>query len=191
MSSLIKTQEEILNELHLKVRKLTNKFNNILTELETIIEEIEKVNNNERLKKEKPEGMIRKVSAEYRTKKTEELEWELRFLTIKNRYSRNLSDYEEEKEAKKSTRKVMEEMDKFETKIKNIRELIIDTIKHDYDKSTNDLNVEKGLGIERIKKIETKLQKIKLSKTIADTTKKSVISEKCLHHISRHRRYCA
>ena len=85
MSSLIKTQEEILNELHLKVRKLTNKFNNILTELEIIIEEIEKVNNNERLKKEKPEGMIRKVSAEYRTKKTEELEWELRFLTIKNR----------------------------------------------------------------------------------------------------------
>ena len=64
MSSLIKTQEEILNELHLKVRKLTNKFNNILTELETIIEEIKKVNNNEILKKEKPEGMIRKVSAE-------------------------------------------------------------------------------------------------------------------------------
>ena len=31
--------------------------------------------------------MIRKVLEEYRTKKTEELEWELRFLTIKNRCS--------------------------------------------------------------------------------------------------------
>ena len=75
-------------------------------------------------------------------------------LTIKNRSSRSLSDYKEEKEAKKSTRKI----DKFETKIKNIRELIIDPIKHDYD-----LNIEKGLEIERIKKIETKLEKIKLS----------------------------
>ena len=57
----------------------------------------------------------------------------------------------------------MEEIDKFETKIKNIRELIIDTIEHDYDKLINDLNIEKGLEIERIKKIETKLEKIKLS----------------------------
>ena len=73
------------------------------------------------------------------------------------------NDFKEEKEAKKLTRKVVEEIDKFETKIKNIRELIIDTIEHDYDKLINDLNIEKGLEIERIKKIETKLEKIKLS----------------------------
>ena len=136
--------------------------------------------------------MIRKVLEEFRTKKTEKLKWKLRFLTIKNwSFFRNLSDYEEEKGSKKATRKVMEEIYKFETKVKNIRELIIATIKHDYDKLTNDLNIENKIEIERIKKIEMKLEKIKLSKTIADTIKKSIVSEKYLHHISTHRRYCA
>ena len=35
---------------------------------------------------------------------------------------------------------------------KNIRELIIDTIVDDYDKLINDLKIEKGLKIERIKR---------------------------------------
>ena len=111
--------------------------------------------------------MIRKVLEEFWAEKTEELERELRFLTIKNRSFRNLSDYEEEKEIKKATRKAMQEIDKFETKIKNIRELIIDTIEHDYNKLINNLNIEKRLEIERIKEIEIKLEKIKLSKIIA------------------------
>ena len=111
--------------------------------------------------------MIRKVLEEFWAEKTEELERELRFLTIKNRSFRNLSDYKEEKEIKKATRKAMQEIDKFETKIKNIRELIIDTIEHDYNKLINNLNIEKRLEIERIKKIEIKLEKIKLSKIIA------------------------
>ena len=85
----------------------------------------------------------------------------------------------------------MEEIDKFETKIKNITELIINTMEYDYDKLINSFNIEKRLEIERIKKTKIKLEKIELLKTIADTSKKSVISEKCLHHISRHRRYCA
>ena len=83
----------------------------------------------------------------------------------------------------------MEEIDIFETKIKNIRELIIDTIEYDYDKLIGDLNMEKRLRIEKIKNIEIKLEKLKISKTIVDTFKRSVISEKCLHHISRHRRH--
>ena len=85
----------------------------------------------------------------------------------------------------------MEEIDKFETKIKNITELIINTMEYDYDKLINSLNIEKRLEIERIKKTKIKLEKIEPLKTIADTSKKSVISEKCLRHISRHRRYCA
>ena len=85
----------------------------------------------------------------------------------------------------------MEEIDKFETKIKNITELIINTMEYDYDKLINSLNIEKRLEIERIKKTKIKFEKIELLKTIADTSKKSVISEKCLCHISRHRRYCA
>ena len=54
MSSLTKTHEEesmdlkiykASDELNLKARKLTNKFNNSLTDLRIIIEEIEKINN--------------------------------------------------------------------------------------------------------------------------------------------------
>ena len=48
MSSLTKIQEEVSNELNLKVRKLANKFNNSLIDLEIIKEEIEKINNNKK-----------------------------------------------------------------------------------------------------------------------------------------------
>lgn len=84
----------------------------------------------------------------------------------------------------------MEEIEIFEAKIKNIRDLIIDTTEHDNNKLIRDLNMRKGLEIERIKKVEIKQEKLKISKIIVDTIKKSVISEKCLHFISRHRRYC-
>ena len=46
-------QELISKELNLKVRKLINKFNNSLIELEIKTKEIEKVNENDRLKTEK------------------------------------------------------------------------------------------------------------------------------------------
>ena len=63
-----------------------------------------------------------------------------------------MSDYEEERKAREMTRKIMEEIDIFETKIKNIRELIIDIIEYDYDKLIGDLNMEKGLEIKKSKK---------------------------------------
>ena len=53
MSNLIKIQEAISNELNLKIRKLTNEFNNSLIDSERIIEEIEEINNNEWLKNRK------------------------------------------------------------------------------------------------------------------------------------------
>ena len=53
MSNLIKIQEAISNELNLKIRKLTSEFNNSLIDSETIIEEIEEINNNEWLKNRK------------------------------------------------------------------------------------------------------------------------------------------
>ena len=46
-------QELISKELNLKVKKLINKFNNSLIELEIKTKEIEKVNENDRLKTEK------------------------------------------------------------------------------------------------------------------------------------------
>ena len=82
-----------------------------------------------------------------------------------------MSDYKEERKAREITRKITEEIGKFETKIKNVKELIIDIIEHDYDKLIFDLNVEKRLGIEK-KKIEIKLEKLKISKTIVGTNKK-------------------
>ena len=41
--------------------------------MEIVIEEIEKINNNERLEIEKAEGIIKKVSEESRTKERENL----------------------------------------------------------------------------------------------------------------------
>ena len=56
MSNLTKMKRETklifdkaFNERNLKVRKSRDKFNNSLIELEIIIEDIEKINNNERL----------------------------------------------------------------------------------------------------------------------------------------------
>ena len=60
----------------------------------------------------------------------------------------------------------MEEIDGFETKIKNIKELIIDTIEHDYIKLIGNLNMRKVF--------EIKLEKIKTSKTIVGTIKKQL-----------------
>ena len=48
MSSLTKIQEKVSIDLNLKVRKLANKFNNSLIDLEIIKEEIEKINNNKK-----------------------------------------------------------------------------------------------------------------------------------------------
>ena len=83
-----------------------------------------------------------------------------------------MSDYKEERKAREITRKITEEIGKFETKIQNVREIIIDIIENDYDKLTFDLNVEKRLGTEKRKKIEIKLEKLKISKTIVATNKK-------------------
>ena len=44
-----------------------------------------------------------------------------------------------------------------------------------------DLNMEKGFEIERIKKTEIKLEKLKISKTIVDSIRKPAISKKCYH----------
>ena len=80
-------------------------------DLEKIKEEIEKTNNNERLKIEKTEDVIKKVLEEFKTKNTEELQWNLRFLTLKYRFFKSLSDYEEKRKA----REIMGEIDIFET----------------------------------------------------------------------------
>ena len=87
-----------------------------LIDLKIIIKEIEKINKNERL-----EDMIRKVLYEFKTGKTEVLQWKSRFLTLTNRSFKKLRDYEEEKEARKVTRKCIEQIDIFKIKIKGTK----------------------------------------------------------------------
>ena len=60
--------------------------------------------------------MIRKVLDEFKTEKTEELNWKVRFLTLRNRSFKKQSNYEEEKEAKRVIRKCMEKIERFEKK---------------------------------------------------------------------------
>ena len=88
--------------------------------------------------------MTKKVLREFKAEKTEELEWELRFLTLTDRSFKKPNNYEEEKEARKETRKCMKEIERFETKIKNIKELIIEIIEYVCSKIISDLNFEKG-----------------------------------------------
>ena len=68
-------KDKVLDELNLKLRKLTNKFNNSLTDLQIIIGEIGKIYNNERLEIERTEDIIETIIME--------LSWKLRFLTVK------------------------------------------------------------------------------------------------------------
>ena len=60
--------------------------------------------------------MINKVLEEFRREKTEDLEWKFKFLTVKCRLFKDLSDYEEERKAREMRRKVMEAIDIFEKK---------------------------------------------------------------------------
>ena len=64
--------------------------------------------------------MRRKAMEEFKIQKIEELERKMRSVTLINRSFRKLSDYEEEKDARKITRKSMEEMEDFKTEIKRI-----------------------------------------------------------------------
>ena len=65
-----------------------------LIDLRIIMEEIGKINNNEKLKIEKIKGITRKALKVFKIEQTEELERKLRFLAVKNRSFRNLSEEE-------------------------------------------------------------------------------------------------
>ena len=125
MSNLTKIQGEMKsmfddapNKLNLMITYEIKSLDLIgnLIDFKIIIKEIEKINKNERL-----EDMIRKVLYEFKTEKTEVLKWKSRFLTLTNRSFKKLRDYEEEKEARKMTRKCIEQIDIFKIKIKGTK----------------------------------------------------------------------
>ena len=51
--------------------------------------------------------------------------------------------------------------------------------------------MKKGIEIERMNEIEIKLEKLEIPKTVIKIIKKIIISKKYLHHILRHKKYCA
>ena len=64
------------------------------------------------------------------------------------------------------TRKCTEEIDRFETKIKNIKALIIETIEYDCCKLISHLNFEEGLITEEIKELGIQLKNYKYQKRL-------------------------
>ena len=74
--------------------------------------------------------------------------------------------------------------------MKEVEELKIKMIENKSSKSLGDLNMKKGFEIGRIKKIEIKLEKLKILKTMVDAITGLVISEKHLYHILRYKKYC-
>ena len=60
-----------------------------LISFKIIIEKKEKINNNEILEKKRKKKTGRKVLKEFKTEKTEDLEWKLRFLALKTYILKN------------------------------------------------------------------------------------------------------
>ena len=120
----------------------------------------------------------------------EELERKLKFVAIKNRFLGRPNSFKEELKLKKITRKKINEMEKLETEIKEMKRLKIKATELKSSKLLSDLNIEKGLEIEEIKEIEIGLEKLKIPKTTVNTIRKLIIPEKYMHHILRLKRYC-
>ena len=95
--------------------------------------------------------MSRKELKTFKIERAEDLENELKFLTVKKRSFRNLSDNEEENEARKIIKENMKEKEDFKTELNNRKKLQIKTIENDFDKLISDLNFEKGLIMEETK----------------------------------------
>ena len=95
--------------------------------------------------------MSRKELKTFKIERAEDLENELKFLTVKKRSFRNLSDNEEENEARKIIKEIMKEKEDFKTELNNRKKLQIKTIENDFDKLISDLNFEKGLIMEETK----------------------------------------
>ena len=72
-----------------------------------------------------------------------------------------------------------------------MKRLRIEAIELKSSKLYGDLNMEKRFEIEEIKELETTQENLKIATTMINAIKKPVISEEYMHHILRHRRYCA
>ena len=70
----------------------------------------------------------------------------------------------------------MKEIEDFKVEIKRIKKSKNEIIKHKTSKLLYDLKFEKGFEIDEIKKMEEKLEKLKIGKRVIDTIKTSIIT---------------
>ena len=126
----------------------------------------------------------KKVLKELEVDELEELERSLNFAAMKIRFWGKPNNFREELRLKEITRKRMNEIKK---EIKEMKRL---KIKLKSFKLLSDLNIEKGIEIEKIMEKEIKLERLKMPMAMINTIKKSVISEKYMHQISSQRIYC-
>ena len=110
-----------------------------------------KIDNADRNKKNKK---YRKALKEFKTKKTEDLKWKLRLLTLKNKHFKELSDYEEEGEKREITRKNVKDWWIWKIGGKKALELRIGTIECVSCKLICNLNMEKWLEMKKIKNLK-------------------------------------
>ena len=70
----------------------------------------------------------------------------------------------------------MKEIENFKTEMKKIKKSKEEIIKFKISKLLNELNIEKGIKMDQIKKIEAKLEQLKIAKRVIDKIKKSIIT---------------
>ena len=140
-----------------------------LTELEIIIQDRNKINDNKILEIEETEKIIENVLKEFKEDKEDELENKLRFLAAKNLFLERSDNIEKET---KTERKNMKEIEAFKTKMIGIKELMIGTINYYCNRLLTDLDFKEKSVVKVLKLIETKLKRQNVSKRIIDTIKR-------------------
>ena len=156
------------------------KFKDSLIDLRRILEVMEKIKISERLEIVKIKEITKKELKKLEIitiDELEELERKSNFAAMKKRFWKIPNSIKEKVKLREITRKKIIEIETLETKIKEMKELEIVMIEDKSSKLLRDLNIEKEVEIERIRKIEIKLEKLKIPKTIVDAITESVISK--------------
>ena len=95
----------------------------------------------------------------------EELERSLNFVAIKDEFWGRANSIKEKLKLEKNNKKKIDELEKLETELEEMKQLKIEMIEDKSSKLLGDLNMEKRIEIEEIKEIEIKLEKLKIPKT--------------------------
>ena len=114
-----KTLDELNLIMTTKIKRKIETFIHSLIDLKIVIGKKEKINIDRGSLKKKIKNIALKALKELKTKKPEEFERKFKFLTLKNWYFKEISDYEQkEKKVREIARKNMKELDNLKYKSK-------------------------------------------------------------------------